>query len=401
MNNFYKEALEMKDELIFFRRYIHMNPELGMEEENTSKFIKEFLDKENISYKTYAKTGVCGIIEGTLDSDLPKRVIGVRADMDALPMEEKNICEYASRVKGRMHACGHDGHTAILMGVAKILNKNKHLFSGKVVLVFEPAEETVGGASIMIEEGMLEELSIDVMCALHMDETLDCGKVRVSDKLVNAASNPFSVKIIGRGGHGAYPSRAIDPVVVTSNVICGLQNIISREVSPVNSALISVGKIHGGSAPNIIPNEVKFEGIIRTVTNEDREFVINRFKQVVKGISSSFNCDSDIYVEDSYPCLINNSSMVSIFRKASEDVVGCDNVYTQESPKMGVESFAYFARKVPSVFYFLGCRNEEKGIIHSAHNPLFDLDEDCLPIGVAIQCEVVLRYMLAEAMSLK
>ena len=391
MKNFKLEADNIKDELKQIRRTLHQYPELGFEETNTSKYIKEFLTKEGIEYIEFAKTGVCGIINGTKEGN--NKVIALRADIDGLPIQDKKTCEYSSKVKGKMHACGHDGHTTILLGTAKILNKHKDEFSGTVKLIFEPAEETTGGAKVMIKEGVLENPKVDVMCGLHVEETIDCGSIMVRKGTVNAASNPFNITIKGAGGHGAYPDTAIDPIVIAGHVITSLQSIVSREIKPVNPSVVTIGSIHGGTAQNIIPSEVKMSGIIRTMTNEDREFAKQRLKEIVNGICTTFRGSAEIEIEESYPCLYNDDDMVDLLEKSAIEILGAENVKLQKNPKLGVESFAYFANEVPSVFYFLGIRNEKKGIIHSAHNNLFDIDEDALPIGVAIQCEIALNYL--------
>ena len=392
MKSFDMEANDIKDELIEIRRTLHQYPELGFEETNTSKFIKDFLAKEGIEFKEFAGTGVCGIIKGTKEGE-NNRVIGLRADIDGLPMQDKKSCSYASKVSGKMHACGHDGHTTILLGVAKLLNKNKDKFNVIVKLIFEPAEETSGGARVMIEEGVLTNPTVDVMCGLHVEETLDVGMIMVRRGTVNAASNPFNITIKGSGGHGAYPDTAVDPIVMASHVVTSLQGIVSREIKPVNPAVVTIGSIHGGTAQNIIPNEVKLGGIIRTMTNEDREFAKVRLKEIVNGVCTTFRGSAEIEIEESYPCLYNDDNMVKILEDSAKNIIGAENVKLQKNPKLGVESFAYFANEVPSVFYFLGIRNEEKGIIHPAHNSLFDIDEDALPIGVAIQCEVAINYL--------
>lgn len=219
-----KEVISIKNEIINLRRMIHMNPELGFEEYETSKLIKKFLDKEGIPYETYAETGVCGVIKGNLQIN-KDRVIGLRADIDALPIEEKNKCNYISSVKGKMHACGHDAHTAILLGVAKILNNNREYFGGTVKLIFEPAEETVGGSKFMIKDGVLKNPDVDIMCGLHVDENIKCGQIEVKYGSVNAASNPFKIHVKGVGGHGAYPAASVDPIVIASNIVTSIQKI--------------------------------------------------------------------------------------------------------------------------------------------------------------------------------
>jgi amidohydrolase len=395
MISFKEEAISIKEELIEIRRTLHQYPEVGFEEINTSNFIKEYLKKCGIPFTEFAKTGVCGIITGEKDG-INKKTIALRADIDALPMDDKKACEYSSKIPGKMHACGHDGHTTILLGVAKILSKHKKDFSGNIKLIFEPAEETTGGAKLMVEEGVLKNPDVDVVYGLHVEETLDAGKIMVRNGTVNAASNPFKIKIIGSGGHGAYPAASIDPVLMASHVVVGLQTIVSREINPANPAVITVGSIHGGTAPNITPDSVEITGIIRTMTVEDRAFAVRRLKEITNGICESYRGKAIIEVEESYPCLINNDKMVELLKSSAKKVVGDENVLNQTNPKMGVESFAYFAMEAPSVFYFLGCRNEEKGIVHPAHNSLFDIDEECLPIGVAIGCEISLDYLTSQ-----
>ena len=388
----YKEALDIEDILISLRRDFHMHPELGFEEHRTSGKIKEFLDSLNIPYETYAGTGVCGIITGEKKSD-ETRVIALRADIDALPMQEKNTCEYKSLNEGRMHACGHDAHTTILLGTAKLLNDHKSEFSGIVKLIFEPAEETTGGAPVMIKEGVLENPHVDAIIGLHVDESMEYGNIKIKYGVVNAASNPFTIKIKGKGGHGAQPHTTVDPIVIASQVVLSLQTIVSREIAPVNPSLITIGSIQGGTAQNIIPDEVCLKGIIRTMTKEDREYAKKRLREVVNGICVTMRAEADIEIEESYPCLYNEDSMVDVVKTAACSEIGEEHVLNQKNPKMGVESFAYFAEQRDSAFYFLGIANKEKNIIHPLHNSLFDIDERALTVGVAIQTKAVLDYL--------
>ena len=391
MITFLEEANRIKDELITIRRDLHEHPELGFEEKRTSEKIKEFLTKEGIPYVEVAKTGVCGIIKGEKKDN--NRVIGLRADMDALPIQDKKVCSYSSKVPGKMHACGHDAHTTILLGVARILNKNKRLFGGCVKLFFEPAEETVGGAPFMIKEGVLENPRVDAIVGLHVTEDLDYGKIRIKSGVVNAASNPYKIKIKGRGGHGAAPHTTIDPIVIASNVVMALQTIVSREIAPVNPSVMTVGSINGGTAQNVIPEEVEITGIIRTLTKEDREYVVRRFKELVTGICRGMRGECDIYIEEGYPCLYNNATMVERVKYVGKELLGVENVVEQKHPSMGVESFAFFAMERTSAFYYLGTGNRTKGTDKAAHSNLFDIDEDAIPLGVAMQCGIAYDYL--------
>jgi amidohydrolase len=389
--DFLKKSSEIYEELVNWRRDFHQNPELGFEEFKTSEKIKGFLKAEGIPFYESATTGICAIIKG--EGSKEGKTVALRADIDALPLNDNKGCVYSSQTEGKMHACGHDAHMTILMGTAKILNSMKKELKGNVKLLFEPAEETIGGARFMIKEGVLENPHVDAIIGLHVHENIDCGKIGIKKGVVHAASNPFNIKIIGKGGHGAHPEDTIDPVVIASNVIIALQSIVSREIPPTDPAVITVGSIHGGSAQNIIPGEVNISGIIRTLKTEHRAYVIKRVTEVVEGICAAMRGKCEIDIQESYPCLYNNDMMIDRVKKCAEKIVGIDNVEELDKPNMGVESFSYFSLERPAAFYFLGIRNEERGIIHPAHNSLFDIDEKALPIGVAIQCKAVYEYL--------
>ncbi|WP_368487561.1 M20 family metallopeptidase [Clostridium sp. BJN0013] len=386
--DFFKMAQSIKKELIDIRRDLHRHPELGYEEKRTSLKIKEFLKKIGVEYVETASTGVCGIIRGK-----GNKTIGIRADIDGLPLEDNKNCSYSSQVKGKMHACGHDAHTTILLGVAKILNGIKDELKGTVKLFFEPAEETTGGAKLMVKEGVLENPRVDRVIGLHVDENIEVGNIGVKLGVVNAASNPFTIKIKGVGAHGARPHMGVDPIVISSHVILSLQEIISRELPPTDPAVITVGSIHGGTAQNIIPEEVVIAGTMRTMRTEHREYVKERLRDITSGVVNSMRGKCEINIEESYPCLYNDDDVIKDILKAAYEEIGEEHVKMLESPSMGVESFAYFSMERPSAFYYLGCRNESKNIIYPAHGSLFDIDEECLPIGVSIQCRAVYDFL--------
>lgn len=392
MIDFKKEANYIKEELIAIRRDLHEHPEIGFQEFRTSGVIKDFLKKEGIPYIEVAKTGVCGTIKGTKEGD-SNRTIALRGDIDGLPITDMKTCEYKSQENGRMHACGHDAHTTILLGVAKLLNKYKDQFSGNVKLFFEPAEETTGGAPHMIKEGVLDNPKVDCVIGLHVDEETKCGTIKIKKGVVNAASNPFTIKITGQGGHGASPHTTVDPVVIASHIVLALQTVVSREIAPVNPAVITVGTLHAGTAQNIIPGEATLSGMIRTMTKEDREFAINRLNEIVKGIAEMSRAKAEVIVEESYPCLYNDDEFVDLIIDSASDILGKENVLEQKKPKMGVESFAYFAMEKPAAFYFLGTGNKEKNTTEPAHSSLFNIDEDALEVGVSIQASAAFKYL--------
>lgn len=381
--NFLNEANKIKSELIDLRRDFHSHPELDYELFRTNEKIREFLKGEGIEFRVTAKTGICAIIRGAKNG----KTVALRADMDALPIKDEKKCEYSSKNSGKMHACGHDVHTTILLGVAKILNGIKGEITGNVKLLFEPAEETTGGARLMIADGVLDNPNVDAVVGLHVNEAINVGQIGIKEGVVHAASNPFTIKIKGRGGHGAHPDTTIDPIVIACNLVNTLQTIISRELSPTDPGVITIGYIHGGTAQNIIPEEVTLGGIIRTMKTQQREYVKKRLTEITEGIVSSMRGSCTIEIEESYPCLYNDDNIIKMVKTSAENVIGKEKINILQSPNMGVESFAYFSLERPSAFYFLGCRNEKKGIINPAHGSLFDVDEDCIPIGIAIQCE--------------
>lgn len=382
-------AKGIEKELVDMRHDLHQNPELGFDLFRTSQKVKDFLKAEGIEFYEVAQTGICAIIRGN-----GEKTIALRADMDALPLQDKKICDYSSKINGKMHACGHDAHTTILLGVAKILNGIRNELRGNVKLFFEPAEETTGGSPLMIKEGVLTNPNVEAIIGLHVEEWLEAGTVGLKRGIAYAASNPFTIKIIGKGGHGASPHMTIDPIVISSNVIVALQSIVSREIPPTDPSVITIGSIHGGTAQNIIPEDVTISGIIRTMKSEHREYIKKRLVEVVEGIVTSMRGKCEIDIEESYPCLHNNDNLAGLFENKASELIGEDNVYKLDQPTMGVESFAYFSMERPSLFYFLGSGNKEKGIVNPAHGSLFDIDESCLSIGVAMQCTLAYEFLL-------
>ena len=387
--DFLKEAKAIEKEIISIRRDLHEYPELGFEEYRTNEKIREFLDKENIPYEVVSKTGVCALIEG----GKPGKTVALRGDMDGLPLNDRKEVEYKSKIQGKMHGCGHDAHTSILLGVAKVLNSHKEDLKGNVKLLFEPAEETVGGARFMIEEGVLENPHVDACFGLHVSESINVGKIGLRYGVFNAASNPFNIKIKGKGGHGAHPNDTIDPIVIASQVVVALQTIVSREVLPASPAVVTIGSFNGGTAQNIIPEEVTLKGIIRTMTSEDREMAKRRLVEITEGICTAMRGKAEIEIEESYPCLYNDDSILNYVRESSEEILGKNSIEMLQYPSMGVESFAYFSNERPSAFYFLGVRNSDKGIVNPAHGSLFDIDESALAYGVALQALNAFNYL--------
>ena len=388
-----KEKIDgMKDWLVEIRRTIHRHPELGFEEVETSKLISEWLQKFGLEVKRgMAKTGVVGLLKGKK----PGRTIAIRADMDALPMDEINQVPYASQIKGKMHACGHDAHVAILLGVAKFFSSIPDQVKGNIKWVFQPAEEGGAGGRIMVEEGVLENPKVDAIFGAHVFPFLPVGKVGVYEREGLAAADRFTIKIIGKGGHAATPHVSKDPILAAGHLITQIHSIVSRNINPLDSGVVTIGKVSGGTAFNIIPDEVELLGTVRSLRPQVREELKNRIEQVIQGVVGSFGMDYRLDFEYGYPVLINNSEMSKLVASACSKGIGKENVEVLK-PSMGAEDFAYYLEKVPGAYFRLGCRNEEKGMIHPYHSSLFDIDEEVLPFGVEMFVRIVDQYLGLE-----
>lgn len=384
-----KSTNEIKDWLTSVRRDFHMHPELGFEETRTRDKIIGYLEEMNIEYKVIAKTGVVGLIRGGKEG----RTVGFRADIDALPIVDKKEVPYKSTVKGKMHACGHDAHTTILLGAAKILNDMKDELNGSVKLIFQPAEETTGGAKPMIEEGVLENPHVDGMFGLHVGNGIDVGKIAVKYGQMNAASDMIKIIIEGKSSHGAYPQSGVDAIAIAAQTIVAIQTIVSRNIDPNNPGVVTIGSIKGGTAGNIIADTVELEGIVRTLDPETREMVIDKLKRIVEKIPEGMGGKGTLIREKSYTSLINNDHMVDIVYRSGEELLGKDNIEIIKYPSFGVEDFSFFAEACDGAFFDLGSGNPNESIRPKAHNPYFDIDEDCLVYGVMMQVLNAINFL--------
>lgn len=371
------------------RRYLHKHAEVSEHEYRTMEYIAARLESLGIPCRRgVAETGVVGLIEGRTDGP----VVGLRADIDALPVQEENEgLEYASVNPGVMHACGHDAHTAILLGVAETLMQIRDRLKGSVKLIFQPAEESVGGAERMIAEGVLENPKVDVMFGLHVVTQARPGQIVYRYGKMNAASDMFTVVVNGKSSHGASPEEGIDAILIAANIITACQSTVSRNVSPVDSAVCSFGTIHGGNVRNQVADRVVMTGILRTLCPETRLLMRERVRAIVEGTAKMLGGSAELILEPSYCSLINNDTMVDLVRKNAERLLGAENVLTLEAPLLGVEDFAYFAEAVPACFFYLGAGtgNPEHDVAHSCH---FNIDDSCIPVGIRLQVENVLRY---------
>src|SRR4030043_1460632 len=322
-NRLKREIWGMKDWLVEIRRKIHMQPELGFEEFETSRLVSRWLERFGFQVKKeWAKTGVVGLLQGRE----PGKTVAVRADMDALPLEEANQVPYASKIKGKMHACGHDAHVAILLGVAKFFSSMKDQVEGNIKWIFQPAEEGGGGGKVMVEEGVLENPKVDAIFGAHVDPFLPVGKIGIYEREGLAAADRFTIRIIGKGGHAATPHVSKDPILATGHLITQIHSIVSRNVNPLESGVITIGKVSGGTASNIIPDEVELIGRVRSLNPQVREELKSRSEQGTPGVARSFSMDYRFDFEYGYPVLINNSEMSKLVGSACSRGIGKENV---------------------------------------------------------------------------
>lgn len=372
-------ADRLADKVVQTRRELHQIPELAFCETKTAAYICSRLEQIGIPYQNgVAQTGVVALIEGAPGA----KTLLLRADMDALPMQENQTREYCSRHDGAMHACGHDGHVAIMLGVAELLWERREELSCNVKLVFQPAEEDTGGAMPMIAAGALEAPKVDAALALHIMNEVECGKVRVRQGAVMASPDEFDLTIVGQGGHGAYPQECVDPIVIASQIVTAFSVLASRFTSPFEPAVISVCSINGGSFYNIIPEKVCMRGTVRLYDNSLRQELPIRMEQIVKQYTEAYGAGYEWEYRKMFPPLMNDDSMVRKFSACSSEILGEENVLTGGQPSMAGDDFAYFAERVPSVYFNLGAGNREKGTVMPLHSPDFDFDETCLVTGV-------------------
>ncbi|TGK39373.1 amidohydrolase [Leptospira gomenensis] len=379
-------------ELIRYRRLIHKHPELRYEENKTAALVTDHLKKLGINFQDkIAETGVVALI----DSGKPGKTLLVRADMDALPIFEESTAEYKSVHDGVMHACGHDAHTSILMGLATEIKEDIRsiLPKGKVLLVFQPAEEGGQGADRMIEQGILEKYNVDAAIALHVWNHIPVGKVGVVDGPMMAAVDEFTIRISGVSGHGAMPQHTVDPIVTGAHIVTALQTIVSRNTDPLDSCVVTVGSFHSGNAFNVIPETAELKGTVRTYSKRMFEEVPERLRRVVEGVADAFGAEVGIHYERTNRPTINEPYMADIVRKASVNILGQGSVTEENTKSMGGEDFSAFLMKVPGCYFFVGSGNETKGLIHPHHSSKFDIDEDSLSIGLSVLKEAVRLYL--------
>jgi amidohydrolase len=384
------DAQALRQQLIDWRRDFHRHPELGFQEHRSAGIISGRLRALGYQVQTaIAKTGVVGLLEGKQ----PGPVVMVRFDMDALPIMEENETDYVSQNPGVMHACGHDGHMAMGLGVATLMAQRRDDMRGTLKIIFQPGEEGMNGAEVMVKEGVLENPRPDVFLATHVWNNKPAGTVDVTPGAVMAAAEKWDCVVQGKGGHGAAPEQTTDPIVATAQIVNALQTIVSRNVDPLETAVVSVGSVHGGDAFNVIPPRVELSGTVRTFNPQIREMVLRRMSEIIEGVAGACGTQAELKITPLTPAVVNDAGVTRVVRAAAEAVAGAENVTTDERT-MGSEDAAFFMREVPGCYFFLGSANPECGLDAPHHNPRFDFDEDVLPIGVAILMRALEHYLL-------
>lgn len=373
------------------RRALHRIPEEGFAEVKTQKLICDTLDELGIPYTT-ERTWVVGLIEGAH----PGRTIGLRADIDALPVQEPKGCTFRSEHDGWMHACGHDVHTAILLGAARILSGMKDRLCGNVKLFFQPAEETTGGALPMVQAGVLENPRVDASYGLHLQPYLPLGMVETRHGALNAACDEIEIIVHGRGGHAAYPENSVDAIVCAAQIVTALQTLVSRNVSPLNSMVLTFGSIEGGRASNVICDNVRLFGTLRTVDPKLRAFGHKRIREIAQSVALAFGASAEVNVMDGYSVLMNHERETDLVLEIAQELFGKGHVKLKNEPSMGGEDFSYFIENAPGAFYHIGCTPIDRMPAPALHSPHFVPDERCIHQGMMMQTAIVLKEMGVE-----
>ncbi len=386
------EIDERVPDLVAMRRDLHEHPETAFEEVRTSGIVAQRLRALGLEVQTgVAKTGVVGLLQGGA-AEPGAKTLAIRADMDALPIHELTEMDYHSQVDGKMHACGHDGHTSIALTVADILSKRRSELKGNIKFIFQPAEEAIGGAEPMVKQGALQ--GVDNIIGLHVSSDHPTGRVGVRAGGVFASADKLKLVVHGKGGHGGMPHTAVDPVVISAYIITALQTLVSRESSPFSPAVVTIGMINAGTASNIIPELVEMNGTIRAFTSEQREYLVRRVQELAHGVAVGMGGSCDVEVFDGCPPCVNDPAMTERVYQAAAATVGEQTVDTSEAIlTTGADDMSYFLNAVPGCYFIVGARNQAKGAMYPHHHPRFNIDEDALPVAVEVLTRTALDYL--------
>lgn len=390
--DFKAQAEALRDELIARRRDFHAHPELAFEEFRTAGIVAQELQKLGLEVRTgVGKTGVIGLLEGGREG----QTILVRADMDALPILEENQTDFTSSVPNKMHACGHDGHTAIALGVAKLLSQHRDEIAGTIKFVFQPGEEVGRGAQAMVDDGALEDPRPDVTVGLHLWNSMPVGKVGVADGSTMAGASIFDIKVTGKGTHGALPHVGIDPVVCAAQIVTALQTIVSRSSDPLDTLVVSVTQIRAGDAYNVIPQFAELHGTVRYFRNETRDLARERMREIAVNVGFAMRCEVEVNFVDLTIPVINNAEVGAKLRPLFAEMLGADNLDTT-ARTMGAEDVSLFMNDIPGFYFFVGAQDMTADAYYGHHHPKFSIDENSLPLAVALLSQAVAAYVLPE-----
>ena len=387
-----------RPQLVELRRHFHMRPELAMEERATAATVAEHLRASGLEVREgVGGTGVVGVLRGDVGASggrpSPGPTLLVRADMDALPVEERNTCEYVSRTPGRMHACGHDGHTAIALVLAELLAGRRADLRGNVKFAFQPAEEQVQGAAAMVADGVLRDPDVDAAIGLHLWSPLYVGQIVAQPGPFFASADSLTLRVRGRGGHGAMPHLNVDPILAAAHIVTAAQTLVSREISPFNPAVVTFGMIHGGTAGNIIADEVELGGTVRAYSAADREHLLRRLGELAQSVAAGLRASAELEVGSGCGPCVNDAEIAALMRRAAVATVGAEHVITSDARQSVSDDMGVFLDAVPGCYILVGTGNPERGITAPHHSNRFDIDEDALPIGVEVLARAALEYL--------
>jgi len=383
---------EIFDRVVLIRRELHKNPELGFGEFKTSGLIRSFLEELGLDVSGFAGTGLAATINGKEN----KKTVAIRADMDALPIKEENTFEFASKNVGKMHACGHDGHMAIVLGAAYVLTRLREFLNGNVKLIFQPAEEGLGGAEVMVNEGVLYNPKVDAIIGAHVSPLINTGLISVKKGPVMASPTEFEIEITGRSGHAAQPENAVNPITIGAAVIERFKSIIKPGGDSLKKAILTVTCFNAGSAFNIIPDSVTLKGTIRTFDADICKFVKDSMEEILREETQKAGATYKFQANDGYPPVINDDLLVDKFISSAEKIITSKNIITSNEPSMLAEDFSYYSRVVPGTYFHLGCRNQMNNQVYNLHSSKFNLDENCIKIGVELMSQFALDFLMSN-----
>jgi len=391
-----KKSAAYFDQMVKHRRHLHQFPELSFQEFETTKYIESILNSLDIPVEKPMETGCIGVLKGDIESN---KVVALRADIDALPMDEEgeHKKDFISQNPGVAHCCGHDIHTANLLGSAAILSDLRSQIEGTVLLVFQAGEERIpGGGRLLCETGFLQEYGVQAIYGLHTNPNYKPGEIGVRNSAFMARPDEFDIEIIGTGGHAAAPHETVDPIVIGSQLITAIQTVVSRNVDPNDPAVVTVGRMEGGSAHNIIPERVNIYGTIRTFSEDLSRLISNRLQQLTQSICESMGAKGTFQLNEGYPAVINTEWCVDSLRKAASQIIDERHIVEMDKPIMAGEDFAFYQKEFPGTFFFLGCGSKESGSVYSWHHPKYNVDEECLKTGSAVMASAALQPVATE-----